>query len=274
MDMATLANLTIKSPQKDVVTAAVLKIIDGIAAVDAARSKASKVLDAHKAEANKARKGSLLAIAKASSEMQWIDSEITDGIDAAVTLRGGKEKLDTTMRTWVSQLRTASCAAVRAHVAPIFTLCEAAWKAEQAAVKADKTAPRPLARGFSNREFFMALALMSEAKAGNLYPDIPSLVAFAETRDPIRDAQGVAAKLKTIRDQLGAFAAEFPHAGITACDDLLKALTAQNLIDARNAAIGVTAAPAAAPAAAPLEGASDVLASLDGELDAAIAAAA
>jgi hypothetical protein len=274
MDMATLANLTIKAPQKEQVTATILKAIDGIRTVDAARTDANKVLTAAKVDANKARKNLLTVIAATSAKLAWADSEITDGINDAVAQRGGNDKQDTTMRTWISQLRTASCAAVRDHVAPISAVCEAAWKAEQAAVKADKTAPTPLATGFSNREQFMALALMSEAKKGNLYPDIPSLVAFAKTRDPIHDAAGVAAKLKGIRDKLAAFAAEFPHDGIVACDDLLKALTAQNLIDARNAAAGVPAAAPVAPAAAPLEGASDMLASLDGELDAAIAAAA
>lgn len=174
----------------------------------------------------------LLTLAGMSAQGEWSEGEIGKACFALTKTYNDTTNLKN-LQNFLAEAKRAMLPKVRHHASFLATLCSEAWEAEEMSDPGDD---RPVRRAFG-RKYAMILRAFSLAASGTLLTTQEDIAEWARQNDPRHDAEKVAKKLKTMRDQCDAFFGEFPAEGFQHVKEYLEGLNETTLMEARKAKI-------------------------------------
>lgn len=226
-----------------VIAAEISKAFQTVVAHDMTRRDAQAAASDASQAATNVREAALITLAGISHRDKWSKLDTDEAVLRALSTRNNK---DASLATLASEIKRACQPGVRQHVPALAKLAGDVWEAELA-----EKGAKPCRKAFQ-RKYHMLGRMFTEASNGRVFTAAPDVIRWAVALDPDLDYAKVFKRLKAIREQLNAFAADFPVDGFDAALEFLGAVTPDDLKASREQASepGGTEAAAVAPSEA------------------------
>lgn len=179
--------------------------------------------------ANGTRERIMLAVSEASVQGSWFSEEVKAAVPMAVAKVNSLDSAKA-IATFIGECKRAAHPLVRDHVSALLSIRNQAWDEE---ATLSKDFPKPVQKAFKRR-YHAFIAAMTAVEDGVVISTAEDLTNYARGRDPDHNVDSVFKRLTKIREDLAAFAVDFPVEDIQMVVETLAKVSKPDLVLARS----------------------------------------
>jgi len=218
---------------------------------------AQDAMNAASQDGNNTRLSVISDVAAMAHAEDWTHAEVAQACERAAKMGNSDDRTAKTVGVFISEMKVFASPKVRGHLPDIKTTCEKLWADETELLASVEPGERkdvetPV-RKWQSRFYHLIMHVSRAVKDGKLAAPVTeqALIDYAVANDPDHNETKVAAKLKSIIDQIDGFHADFGMEELKIAADYLRTISGKELLASRRELLAARKALEPAPVVAP-----------------------